>query len=112
MPVLARLVEKAGLPTAIVTMMPAVAEHLLAPRIVGVPFPFGHPFGVPNDVDMQWRVLMTSLTVLAGATQPGARIDLDLEWPVPVKEAYKAWQPAEASPIVAVFLNAARREES
>jgi hypothetical protein len=49
--------------------------------------------------------------VLTGATQPGTRIDLDLEWPVPLKEAYKAWQPAEASPIVAMFLNASRPVE-
>jgi hypothetical protein len=110
-PVLARLVERAGIPTVTVTMMPAVADQLLAPRVVGVPFPFGHAFGMPDDAEMQWRVLTTALTVLAGAARPGTRIDLDIEWPVPLKEAYKSWQPAEASPIVAMFLDATRAKD-
>jgi hypothetical protein len=42
--------------------------------------------------------------VLAGAGQPGTRIDIDLEWPEPRGQAYKAWQPAEPSPIVAAML--------
>ncbi len=44
-PVLARRLEDAGIPTVLVTMMPDIAERLLAPRIVGVEFPFGHAFG-------------------------------------------------------------------
>jgi hypothetical protein len=43
--------------------------------------------------------------VLAGAAHAGARVDIDLEWPQPRGEAYKAWQPAEPSPIVAMMLN-------
>jgi hypothetical protein len=102
-PVLARLVERAGIPTVVVTMMPAVADQLLAPRVVGVPFPFGHAFGMRHDREMQWRVLTTAVTVLSGAARPGTRVDVDAEWPVPLKEAYKDWQPAEPSPIVALF---------
>jgi hypothetical protein len=49
-------------------------------------------------------VLETALTVLAGATTPGTRVDIDIEWPQPRGEAYKAWQPAEPSPIVAQLL--------
>ena len=104
MPVLARRIEAAGIPTVVTTMMPAVAEALLAPRVVGVEFPFGHPFGLPGDSAMQTTVLSASLRVLAGATRPGVRLDLDIEWPVPVKEAYRSWQPAEPSPIVAMLL--------
>ena len=85
-------------------MMPDVAEHLLAPRIVGVEFPFGHPFGMPGDTTMQRRVLETALTVLAGAPRSGTRVDVDIEWPQPRGEAYKAWQPAEPSPIVKMLL--------
>jgi D-proline reductase (dithiol) PrdB len=103
-PVLARRIEAAGIPTVIVTMMPAVAERLLSPRIVGVEFPFGHPFGQPGDRTTQRVVLETALRVLAGAAAPGTRVDVDLEWPQPRGEAYKAWQPAEPSPIVAMML--------
>jgi D-proline reductase (dithiol) PrdB len=99
-PVLARWIEAAGIPTVTVTMMPAVAEERRAPRIVGVEFPFGHAFGMPHDRAMQRRTLELALRVLAGASGFGTRVDLDIEWPVPVREAYRAWQPKEPSPIV------------
>lgn len=110
MPVLARWIERAGIPTVVVTMMPDIAEALYAPRIVGVEFPFGHPFGMPRQRPMQRRVLETALTVLSGAASFGTRVDVDIEWPQDRKEAYRGWQPAEPSPIVAMFL-AQRRGE-
>lgn len=106
MPVLARRLEDAGIPTVVVTMMPALSEAMRAPRTVGVEFPFGHPFGMPGDRSTQRMVLEAALTVLAGAARPGLRVDLDLEWPQPRAEAYRAWQPDEASPIVATMLAA------
>ena len=88
----------------VVTMMPAVADALVTPRVVGVEFPFGHPFGMPGDRGMQRRVLDAAVTVLAGATRFGARVDVDIAWPQPRGEAYKSWQPSEPSPIVAQML--------
>lgn len=105
MPVLARHVERAGIPTVVVTMMPDVASWLLVPRVVGVEFPFGHSFGMPGDETMHRRVLETALTVLAGAAAPGTRVDVDIEWPLSRGEAYKSWQPAEPSPIVKMLLD-------
>ena len=81
-PVLARRLEDAGIPTVLVTMMPDIAERLLAPRVVGVEFPFGHAFGPPRDRATHRRVLETALTVLSGAPLPGTRVDIDVEWPV------------------------------
>jgi len=92
-------------------MMPAVAEERLAPRVVGVEFPYGHAFGMPGDKSMQRQVLELALRVLAGAGAPGARVDLDVEWPVALREAYRAWQPKEASPIVKVLLETGKRPE-
>ena len=106
MPVLARWIEAAGIPTVIVTMMPAVAEERGAPRVVGVEFPYGHAFGMPGDKVMQRRVLELALRVLAGAASFGTRVDLDVEWPLPLREAYRAWQPKEPSPIVREWLKA------
>jgi len=102
--VLARWIEAAAIPTVVVTMMPAVAEDRRAPRIVGVEFPFGHSFGMPGDKTMQRHVLELTLRVLAGARGFGTRVDVDIEWPVPLRDAYKAWQPKEASPIVRKLL--------
>jgi len=103
-PVLARWIEAAGIPTVVVTMMPAVAEERRAPRIVGVEFPFGHAFGMLGDQQMHREVLTLALRVLAGASEFGTRVDVDIEWPVPLRDAYKAWQPKEPSPIVRKFL--------
>ena len=94
------------MPTVVVTMMPAVASDRRAPRIVGVEFPYGHAFGMPGDRAMQRRVLTLALEVLSGASGFGTRVDADLEWPVPVREAYRAWQPKEPSPIVKKMLEA------
>jgi D-proline reductase (dithiol) PrdB len=105
-PVLARWIEAAGIPTVVVTTMPALAEERRAPRIVGVEFPFGHAFGMPHNTVMQRRVLELALRVLAGAARFGTRVDLDVEWPVPLREAYRAWQPREPSPIVKKMLEA------
>ncbi len=93
-------------------MMPAVAEERRAPRIVGVEFPFGHAFGMPGDKGMQRRVLELALRVLAGATAFDTRVDVDIEWPVPLRDAYRAWQPKEASPIVKKLLTTSRPTNS
>jgi hypothetical protein len=107
-PVLARRLEAAGIPTVVVTMMPDLAEAVLTPRILGVEFPFGHPFGTPGDRALQRRVLEAALVVLAGAARFATRVDVDVEWPVPVREAYRSWQPAEPSPIVAHMIEQTR----
>jgi hypothetical protein len=108
-PVLARELESRGLSTVVVTPMPDLAEHLLAPRTVGVEFPFAHAFGRPGDAATQRRALETALVVLAGAATPGTRVDLDLAWPEPRGAAYKAWQPSEPSPLVALMLARQRK---
>ena len=83
-----------------VTMMPAFAEPYSLARVVGVPFPFGQPFGMVGDLAMQLEVARAAVDLVATATEPGSRVDLDIEWPVDAKAAYKGWQPPEPSPIV------------
>ena len=100
---LARTLEAAGLSTVTVTMMPNYAQTAGIPRVVGVEFPFGHPIGMPGDVETQTGVLLAALGLLGESAAAGARRDLDYEWPVPQDIAYKAWQPKEPSPIVAWF---------
>jgi hypothetical protein len=110
-PVLARTIEAAGIPTVIVTMIPDLAEKFSLSRVVGVEFPFGHAYGMPNDRSMQRTVAEAAIDLLESATEPGSRTDVDLEWPVDVKTAYRDWQPAEASPIVAYNIERRRRLE-
>jgi hypothetical protein len=99
-PVLARTIEEAGIPTVTVTMMPELAEKFRLSRIVGVEFPFGHAFGMPIDPAMQLAVARAAVRALSEANEPGFRLDLDIECPIDTATAYRDWQPAEPSPIV------------
>src|SRR5438034_1256563 len=49
-------------------MMPAVAEERRAPRIVGVEFPFGPPFGMPNERAMRPTELRFPPSVVTDTT--------------------------------------------
>src|SRR5436309_3516449 len=55
-------------------MMPATAQRLAAPRTVGIEFPFGHPFGMPEDHRTQRLVLDTAVRVLACASVLGVML--------------------------------------
>jgi hypothetical protein len=114
-PVLARVIEAAGIPCVTVTMMPVLAEKYRTSRVLGVEFPFGHSFGVVGETAMQTRALSAALDLLVTATEPETRVDLDETWPGDPKQAYKDWQPSEPSPIVKHSIEAirqARRESA
>ena len=101
---LARVIESFGIPTVTVTMMPDLAQKYRLSRVVGVGFPFGHSFGTPHDDALMLQVSRAALQALNEAGEPGYRLDVDAEWPVPLEVAYKTWHPAQASPIVAAML--------
>lgn len=81
-------------------MMPDVAEGIGAARVVGVPFPFGHPLGRPGDTEQHRLVLGAALNLLETAGGPGPVQHLDIEWPDPENDWHKRWQPKEAAPII------------
>lgn len=101
MPVLARELEAAGFSTILVTMMPYWVEKIGVPRTLAVEFPFGQTLGQPGNVAQQMRVIRQALAVLETSSSPSAIIHSDEVWPIDQKEAYKAWQPPEPSPIIA-----------
>lgn len=109
MPVLARIIEGAGIPTVTVTMMPDLASKTRVSRLLGVEFPFGQAFGMIDDLDMQREVAEAAVRLLEEAQEPESRRDLDIEWPIDTKTAYRAWQPPEISPIVAASLEQIRK---
>jgi len=111
--VLARTIEEQGIPTVTITMMPELASQMRLSRILGVEFPFGQAFGMIGDSAMQRKVAEAAVKMLVSAGKGETRQDLDIEWPIDTKTAYKGWQPSEASPIVAASLeliHKARRE--
>ena len=103
MPVLARILEEAGLATVLVTMMPVWAQQIGTPRTLAVEFPFTHTLGQPGNTAQQLRVVRQSLELLETADQPGLILHSDEQWPQPLKTAIDSWQPGEPSPIVSVM---------
>jgi hypothetical protein len=99
-PVLARILEAAGLATVLITMMPYWVERIGVPRTLAVEFPFGQPLGRPNDAAMQTRVLLQALDLLEGAPAPGTIVHSTESWPEPTRDAQRVWQPQDPSPII------------
>lgn len=100
MPVLARILEAAGLCTVLVTNMPFWAEKIGVPRVLAVEFPYGHTLGRPGDAQQQMRIVRQALAVLERAAEPGTIVASPEMWPEPVEEAIRRWQPDKPSPII------------
>jgi len=110
-PVLARVIEAAGISTVLVTTVPDLAERIGVPRIVGVEFPFGHTLGHAGDGEEQTKVIRDALRVLRDARQPNTVEHLPYEWP-DVERWKREWQPSERSPIVAFLIEQRRRSRA
>jgi hypothetical protein len=108
-PVLARTIEAAGIPTVTVTMMPFLAAKWRLSRVLGVEFPFAQAFGMVDDQAMQREVAHAAVLLLEQATEPETQRDLEIEWPIDTKTAYRDWQPAEISPFVKANLEHIRK---
>ena len=110
MPVLARVIEAAGISTVLVTMMPYWAEKLRTPRTLGVEFPFGHPLGRAGQRDEQLAVIRRALKLLREATDPGTLWDYEHHWPEDEEEWRRRWQPREPSPVIAFLRERAQQQ--
>jgi hypothetical protein len=88
--------EKAGLPTLVLSVMPDITASTGAPRVAGVGYPQGQPFGPPGDADGQRAVLQAALDAFERITEPGGRLDLDFAGPPRRQRLH----PQEPPPIV------------
>lgn len=61
--------ERRGIRTASITMLPEVTRAVGPPRALSVPFALGYPLGQPSDPAAQHRVLrkMLALATMYGA---------------------------------------------
>jgi hypothetical protein len=57
--------ERRGISTASITLLPEVTRAVRPPRALSVPFPLGYPLGAPDDPALQRKVLR-ALLALAG----------------------------------------------
>lgn len=63
-------IERRGIRTASITMLPEVTTAVRPPRALSVPFPLGYPLGSPSDPEAQLRVLRELLGLVAADDVP------------------------------------------
>jgi D-proline reductase (dithiol) PrdB len=70
------IIEKAGIPTASVTLFREVTERVDPPRTLFVDRPFGYPLGAANDASLQTVIILAMLALLKERVPPSVRWDL------------------------------------
>ena len=58
------IIEKAGIPTASISLCREVTERVAPPRALFVDRPFGYPLGAPHDAALQRRIIVAALALL------------------------------------------------
>ena len=71
------IVEKAGIPTASVTLLHEVTERVDPPRTLFVDRPFGYRLGAPNDAPLQAVIIMALLSLLKERLPPAVRWEFE-----------------------------------
>ncbi|MEZ5907831.1 MAG: hypothetical protein R3D31_03435 [Hyphomicrobiaceae bacterium] len=80
MSVLARHLERTGLPTVCIVSAYDIVASANPPRAVFVDYPLGHTAGRPHDMQDQYDIVRRALEALHGVTRPGTIIDLGRRW--------------------------------
>jgi D-proline reductase (dithiol) PrdB len=65
------VIEKAGIPTASVSVLREVTERVAPPRVLFADFPLGYPLGAANNSALQTRILLAMLALLNEQVPPG-----------------------------------------
>jgi hypothetical protein len=56
-------IERLGIPTASITMLPEVTRAVRPPRALEVSYPLGYPLGAPHDPQLQRRIVRALLAL-------------------------------------------------
>jgi hypothetical protein len=79
----ARVLEREGLPTVSLTSAIDVTERVKPPRAAFLNFPLGYPVGRPHEIDEQLSVLRAALKLVGTVREPGTIVELPFRWPDP-----------------------------
>lgn len=63
-------IEREGISTVSISLLREVTSVIRPPRALFVPFRMGYPLGVPNDVELQHRIIAAALALLPRADVP------------------------------------------
>jgi D-proline reductase (dithiol) PrdB len=77
---IAREIERAGIPTVVLSVVRNASVRAPGPRNVFVAFRLGQIFGEPGAAGQQRAVLMEALAAFAGLGTPGGILDLPYRW--------------------------------
>lgn len=78
--IIARELERRGLPTVVLSFLPELTEIVGAPRGLSVAFPFGAPCGNPGNAALHEAVLWEALQLLHAAAHPGTIVASKHPW--------------------------------
>ena len=80
MGLIARELEQKDISTVTLNMFLDIAKKLIPPRTIHVNFPFGAPFGDPNNRSLQLKIIRESLSMLENSNKPGEIKKLSFDW--------------------------------
>jgi len=95
-----RVFEARGIPTVALSMIPELTRAVGVPRLAGISYPMGRPFGRPHDADGQRAVLRQVLELLSSAPAPDTYVELPFVWPESPAQARNASKDLPPPPIV------------
>ena len=59
------VVEKSGIPTVSISLLPEVTEKVAPPRVLFVDRPLGYPLGEPNQPEVQKEIMLKAFSLLS-----------------------------------------------
>lgn len=59
------VIEKSGIPTVSITLLPEVTERVRPPRALTIDRPLGYPLGEPDDAALQRKIIRAALALLS-----------------------------------------------
>lgn len=77
---IARTLEKAGIPTVMMACAKDIVAHVGVSRMLFSDFPLGNGAGKPRDVPSQQETLARALDVLESARAPRTKVQSQLRW--------------------------------
>lgn len=63
------IIEKSGIPTVSITLLPAITERVQPPRALIVDRPLGYPLWEPDNPALQKRIILAALGLLSRAIE-------------------------------------------
>jgi hypothetical protein len=57
-------IERRGIPTASITMLPDITRKIRPPRALAVPYPLGFPLGEADNPVLQTEILLALMALL------------------------------------------------